>query len=129
MGAQDFVQIATGKTLGEAYDTACREAEAYYGHQEGYSGAINATSGIARIENPGRVDPVKFAQECLTASYEPARIPKARRALAVGVGSRIEKWGPALGIEFTPSQAFNYRKTHDVRRGHKVFVLFGLAAS
>ena len=47
MGSQAFTVISRGKNAKEAYERAVEAAEAEYGHQEGYSGAINATSGFS----------------------------------------------------------------------------------
>jgi hypothetical protein len=61
MGATYTEQAATGKTLREALTSAVREAEAYYGHQEGYSGAINSGSQTASlVDLPARMTFRKF---------------------------------------------------------------------
>ena len=55
MGAELAEQRAEAKTAGAAYDLAVREAEAYYGHQEGYSGAINSKDrGFVLVALPSR---------------------------------------------------------------------------
>lgn len=41
MGANSIVVKARGKNMQDAFKNACEEADDYYGHQEGYSGAIN----------------------------------------------------------------------------------------
>lgn len=41
MGAQSIVVSAHGKNMRDAFNNAVEEANDYYGHQEGYSGAIN----------------------------------------------------------------------------------------
>ena len=41
MGACSIVVSATGKNMRDAFKNAVEEANEYYGHQEGYSGAIN----------------------------------------------------------------------------------------
>lgn len=46
MGATQFKEISTGKTADEAYNKACEEAEAEYGHQDGYNGTISTTNGF-----------------------------------------------------------------------------------
>jgi len=49
MGASWFQQVGYGKTLNDAYNSACEEAEVEYGHQEGYNGTISTTSGVRDI--------------------------------------------------------------------------------
>jgi hypothetical protein len=44
MGACQFKQRSTGKTVEEAYRKACEIAEDEYGHQDGYNGTISTTS-------------------------------------------------------------------------------------
>jgi len=46
MGAQSFEVISRGKSAKEAYNKAVEIAEDEYGHQQGYSGAINSTPGF-----------------------------------------------------------------------------------
>lgn len=46
MGAQSFETRSRGDSAAEAYRNAVSEAEHEYGHQQGYSGAINATPGF-----------------------------------------------------------------------------------
>ena len=43
MGACQFKQRSTGKTIEEAYRKACEIAEDEYGHQDGYNGTISTT--------------------------------------------------------------------------------------
>jgi hypothetical protein len=49
MGASWFQQVGYGKTLNDAYNSACEEAEVEYGHQEGYNGTISTTHGVRDI--------------------------------------------------------------------------------
>ena len=49
MGASWFQQVEYGKTLQDAYNSACEEAEVEYGHQEGYNGTISTTHGVRDI--------------------------------------------------------------------------------
>ena len=46
MGAHDFTTSAKGRTAEIAYRRANDDARAYNGHQEGYSGDIQTTSGF-----------------------------------------------------------------------------------
>ena len=49
MGSQSFTSYSRGKDARDAYTRAVEEAEYEYGHQEGYSGAINSTAGFGDI--------------------------------------------------------------------------------
>lgn len=45
MGSKRFITRARGKNVSEAYRNAVEEATEIYGHQEGYSGEINCSTG------------------------------------------------------------------------------------
>ena len=47
MGSQSFTTYSRGKNVNDAYNRAVESAEEEYGHQEGYSGAINSAGGFA----------------------------------------------------------------------------------
>lgn len=49
MGSQAFETRSRGKSAKEAYQNAVDNAEAEYGHQQGYSGAINSTPGFRDV--------------------------------------------------------------------------------
>ena len=49
MGAQSFTVRSRGKSVEEAYNRAVEDANDEYGHQQGYSGAINATPGFRDV--------------------------------------------------------------------------------
>lgn len=49
MGAQEFYSKVRATSMSEAYSKAQEEAEAEYGHQEGYSGQINSTHGCKDV--------------------------------------------------------------------------------
>lgn len=49
MGSQVFTTYSRGKDAKDAYSRAVEAAEDEYGHQEGYSGAINASHGFRDI--------------------------------------------------------------------------------
>ena len=49
MGSQSFEVRSTGKNAQEAYDNAVEDANREYGHQQGYSGAINASPGYTDV--------------------------------------------------------------------------------
>jgi len=52
MGAVDFQTKASGKSAREAYKNAVEEANAYSGHQDGYSGDIQTTEGFRHVPSP-----------------------------------------------------------------------------
>ena len=49
MGATWFETRHSGKTLQNAYKSACDMAEGEYGHQEGYNGTISTTHGVRDV--------------------------------------------------------------------------------
>ena len=46
----EVTKIGVYRNANEAYRQACDEADEEYGHQQGYSGAINSTHGIRRAQ-------------------------------------------------------------------------------
>ena len=49
MGANFFKTYGTGKSVKDAYSAAVEDADERYGHQEGYSGEINSSSGFRDV--------------------------------------------------------------------------------
>ena len=49
MGSQSFTVRSKGRSAEEAYRNAVEDANYEYGHQQGYSGAINATPGFRDV--------------------------------------------------------------------------------
>lgn len=49
MGSSWFTSQSRGKNVNNAYNRAVEHADTYYGHQEGYSGQINSTSGCRDV--------------------------------------------------------------------------------
>jgi hypothetical protein len=49
MGSQAFTTYSRGKNVKDAYNRAVEQAEAEYGHQDGYSGQINSSAGYSDI--------------------------------------------------------------------------------
>jgi hypothetical protein len=49
MGSQSFTSYSWGRDAQDAYNKAVEAAEDEYGHQEGYSGAINSSHGFRDI--------------------------------------------------------------------------------
>jgi len=68
MGAEIYTCTATGKNYRDAYRNAQREAEYEFGHQEGYSGAINSTTECQLIK--GSLERIVAAAERRAATYE-----------------------------------------------------------
>lgn len=55
MGSQQFYVISKGRSAKEAYQNAVDDANYEYGHQEGYSGAINATPGFKDVTSQFKI--------------------------------------------------------------------------
>lgn len=69
MGAWFSEEVAAGRTPNEAYNRALASAEAEYGHQEGYSGAINSkATGFTLVDLPPRFSTRKLIS--LLSDYE-----------------------------------------------------------
>jgi|APGre2960657404_1045060.scaffolds.fasta_scaffold02219_6 hypothetical protein len=51
MGSELFEIYSRGKSANDAYNRAVEDAELEYGHQQGYSGAINSTPGFTDVTN------------------------------------------------------------------------------
>jgi hypothetical protein len=49
MGSQSFQTYSRGNSANEAYSRAVDDANDEYGHQQGYSGAINASAGFRDV--------------------------------------------------------------------------------
>jgi len=62
MGATNFSTTIVGKfrTSRDAYREACREANDYNGHQDGYSGDIQTTSGSKLYKDAPRYGTTKY---------------------------------------------------------------------
>lgn len=59
MGAVDFTEVATGKTVAEAFNAAREAATWEYGHG-GYTGSIAEKDGVVMFELPARLSPDKL---------------------------------------------------------------------
>lgn len=84
MGAWATKQVAAGKTMREAFDRAVADAEAEYGHQEGYSGALNSKGGgFIPVALPPRMTVTKLLN--LLEEYHEAKadVENARYAVAM----------------------------------------------
>lgn len=132
MGAHSFQQDALGRDVGAAYVTAVSEAEYDYGHDP-YNGTISTTRGFALVERPPscRLSTERLIDLVWQAHLgEEKKVPIRLRGWAIQTARQIEKWGPALALELTPTEARELRRRWR-RSGtrDRAFVFFGLAAS
>lgn len=139
MGAHDFTDVGFGKTIGEAYASACEQAEFEHGH-DGYNGTISTTNGIVSVDALLRPFSVKrraiVANAAVgTTPFDPTfderpkrgdwyrlhavngrtyLVPKDlrpnERDVAVRLSTMVEKWGPALGYEVTGTLGTEMKK-------------------
>ena len=115
MGSQVFTVVSRGKSAKEAYERAVEAADYEYGHQEGYSGAINATPGFSDV----------------TSKWKASKLPKYNF-----IEERLEKLTKFQGAECIcvkePKLNTNKIKTqveHIVEPGTKKWVLKYVALS
>lgn len=113
MGAQEFYTCAFGKSAGEAFEKARKQAEQEYGHQEGHSGHINMKHSVEVIpesEHKGK-QKRKFAEMLIREGDE--RI--------------ANKTGPAGAINISGTQrAKRHRERNNLKGVHgDVWLLFG----
>ena len=116
MGSTNFSEIQIGKYSNErqAYDDACKEAEEYYGHQEGYNGTISTTSGVKNLTNQA-----------------PKYGTQAFRKWEVNMlNDCLEKYGPCIAIEIKGKALVNLKKKNKLvgKKGIKAFYFFGWAS-
>jgi hypothetical protein len=52
MGAHTFDDVAYGRDVADAYDTAVQNGYYEYGHQDGYNGTISTTNGYVEVTKP-----------------------------------------------------------------------------
>ena len=109
MGAQSFSVSSRGKSMSQAYDRACKDAEEEYGHQQGYSGTITTTDGFSDV----------------TAEFK-----RSKKDLNKFINDNIDKadkWGNCLAICIDePKSNKNKIKTqveHIVSKGTKKWEL------
>jgi hypothetical protein len=158
MGACDFMVTITGKDAADAYRKACQDAEAEYGHQDGYNGTISTTSGFSmvrtsakelkaeitakvarlrvRLQRLGRGKATKWERADLQREIKGLLATKKNLKAnpwsvmdALIAMDRFQKWEACGCIEVTGKAAREYK----ARRGmkgtrQKVFVFGGLAA-
>jgi hypothetical protein len=109
MGSQQFQTYSRGKSVKEAYNRAVEDAEDEYGHQEGYSGAINSTPGYTDVT---------------------AKFKASKKSLAKYIEERMEvltkhQGAEAICIEepVTNNNKIKSQVVHIVEKGTKKWVL------
>lgn len=170
MGACDYTTTSHGKTVHAAYLLACHDARAYSGHQEGYSGDIQTSSGCQEYRLPKGINAQRMlawaaaiseavwadeaAHEDEKQARHPAttpslqarlqkqaaksrkdaerarkRVPETHRGMATRIANDIrEKRGRAVALQLTGAALKQYKETHAVPRGDKVWIFTGTAA-
>jgi hypothetical protein len=108
MGATNFQQSERGKSMSEAYKSACADAIEANGHQEGYNGTISTTSGYRDV----------------TSDFK-----RSKLSLQKFINDNIdncEKWGSAWGICIEEPKGNNNKVKsqvkHIVTKGTKKWV-------
>ena len=105
MGAWMTEQTEIGKSAAEAYRSAVASAQAEYGHQDGYSGAINSKAdGFRLVTLPARMTYAKFQalledSDMLSTEYLADDVRFARQDVAekrTGAKARLAKAERAL---------------------------------
>lgn len=111
MGACEFSNYYIGKgTPAEAFNQLSQEAEAEYGHQEGYSGQINSTELTRTIELPPRKKVTDMVQEIQESADK----------------------GDCICLELKRTALVNMKKRHPEvkgKRGIRAYIFAGLAPS
>jgi hypothetical protein len=147
MGAANFSSILVGKDLGQAFNEAVKSAQWEYGHG-GYTGTIAEKDGYVNLGPlPARVTVDKLERmifdlstyEWQYADWREGRrkgrepknpVPTQHRAF-VEKAAKVydDKWGPALVVEITGSQAAEIKRRFG-RAGtrDKVWVAMGMAS-
>lgn len=151
MGADHFTDIATGKTVSDAFNKARRDAAYEYGHG-GYTGSIAEKGDYSLITVPkgttaerliekGHAAAWAWEQARYNEGYKPKAAEKAAwKYLVAKLGERTadafmelahgDKWGPALALEITGARAVEIKARSGRKGTHdKVFIFTGYASS
>jgi len=116
MGASNFSNLAIVKgDAREAYNALCEEMRDYNGHQDGYSGDIQTTSGYKNMTSAApRYDTKAFYE------WEDEMLED----------NGIEKWGNCGYVELkgTALKKIKERRGLKGRKGYRAFYFFGWAA-
>lgn len=139
MGATTFETIAFGRTAGEAFDAAVKDALYWHGHG-GYTGTIAEKDGFVNAgQLHARWEPriYEFFSKVQDWVYKgrKSKAPKGIPPSLVDLFVRFyeawdEKWGPAVCFELTgPKRLAEIKRTHGMANRHvKVFVFCGWAS-
>jgi len=98
MGANWFRNTSTGKSVKEAYNRAVDIAEEVHGHQEGYSGEINCSSGYRDVTAEFKASKMSL-QEFIDKKQDTLTKHQGAQAICI-----IE---PKLNTNKTKSQVLN----------------------
>jgi len=157
MGATGYSTVAAGKTITDAYRRACDEANAYSGHQEGYSGDIQTSNGFTEFVLPKGLTIAKLyklaqaiedhqyklnrweddqrwgtaAQKKRKRPTEPAMLANSpHKYFAQRYYDAVDdKWGAAAAIELTGKAAKDWKAANGFKGTRaKVFTFSGTAA-
>ena len=125
-GGQTFIDIAAGRDMADAFDSAVKHALYEYGHR-GYTGTIAEKPGFQDVGNPSPttnyVTLVRHAEDMLFGDAD--RVPEELRGW-VREAAKIydDKWGPAAAFEIKGAQTEDMKD----RPEQRVFVFFGFAS-
>lgn len=125
MGAHSIVRVEFGQTAEEAQKKAWDYDRDYYGHQEGYSGAMNAKSrGLVKV-----IDDADLKNRDRRAAMQ--EIVMGEGHLGEKYGELMRKSGPTGAISLKGTkEAQEYRERNGLKGKHgAVWLLFGLARS
>jgi hypothetical protein len=75
MGANQFQTSSRGKTMQQAFNLAVEQAEAEYGHQEGYSGEINCHSSYRDVTSQWKASKLP-AQKFIDKAFDDDKLSK-----------------------------------------------------
>ena len=117
MGATNFSDFVVIKgDASDAYRDACEEANAYNGHQDGYSGDIQTTSGFRMLTDHPRFGTKAFNK------WEDDIIMNDKYG--------IEKWGSAGCVEVKGAALKRIKERRGLKgkKGYRAFYFFGWAA-
>ena len=117
MGATTFSDLVVIKGNDrDAYRDACEEANAYNGHQEGYSGDIQTTSGFRVLTNHPRFGTKAFRD------WEDDILENDKYG--------IEKWGAAGCVEIKGAKLKQLKESRGLKgkKGYRAFYFFGWGA-
>jgi hypothetical protein len=135
MGAQEFSQVAFGKTARDAFYTARENAAYEHGHG-GYTGSLAEKSAFVEITIPPRADLKALIEAAWEVSWDestpivPANLTQHQNLILRLSRALEDKWGPAVCVKFGPTHQKELRATHGLKGKKGAFYLFtGIASS